>query len=562
MTNHPRPLIALACIAGNEQHQIERFIRSFAPICDFMQFVIARGNQPRDETENIIVQACSKIRKPFDIRVYKNKTDLPFVDDFGAARQMAWEHAAATYSKYLIWADSDDLLPETSIKAFRDAVQNGEQDIYLCPYHVRGSAQIVYRERMIRNDKCSSWQYPIHEQLKFNRDVTYKALHDAVIVHAPFERRAPSSERNLAILHEAVKDTARNFFYLQQECFGMNDFEGCKKYGNIALLAPSLEVMEKYEILLNLAQSYSNADSKKLASQAFSLMPDRRESLALLVNYSICDKDYEKANQLARLMMGIPKPAKTYWTMNHDWYGWKGIYLYTQTLRLVGRGREARNLELDQLHKSGGIKISLLHATRGRAAAALAARDIWLSRASKPMQIEHIYSMDGDDLQSKDILGGFHGFVSLNNGCVSAWNLAAKMSLGDVLIQLSDDWMPPMGWDEAILSRLDSDKEQVLAISDGHRKDSLLCMAILTRKYYEKHGLFHEGFESVYSDDYFTWLAYKNDAVVEARDLVFMHNNPYFQTGNFEADETYKRSNAPEKYERGKNLFDQLVKEP
>jgi hypothetical protein len=214
-------------------------------------------------------------------------------------------------------------------------------------------------------------------------------------------------------------------------------------------------------------------------------------------------------------------------------------------------------------------KISLLHASRGRYEQALAARRLWYSRAYDPANIEYLFSVDYDD---DTVPYGTKPFDSRdeytvrnyceNGGCVKAWNCVANACNGDILIQMSDDWTPQQDWDILIQERL-PEGEHVLAVSDGHRTDKLLCMAILTRARLNAQGgyLFNPAFKSVYSDDWFTHCAYRDGVVIEARDLVFKHNNPFFTTGNFDSDETYRRSNSPERYAEGKAIFERLKRE-
>jgi hypothetical protein len=107
-----------------------------------------------------------------------------------------------------------------------------------------------------------------------------------------------------------------------------------------------------------------------------------------------------------------------------------------------------------------------------------------------------------------------------------------------------------------IEKRLDISKPQVLRISDGYRKDELLCMAILTCKYYEQNGLFDPRFRNVYSDTDFTFRAAKNGAIVDARDISIVHHHPFFEDRPLDA--TYQRGNDPEEYERAKGIFEEL----
>ena len=190
---------------------------------------------------------------------------------------------------------------------------------------------------------------------------------------------------------------------------------------------------------------------------------------------------------------------------------------------------------------------------------AVATRDAWLNAASDPTRIEHIFAVDSDDPVSFEMAKQFVSVVSPAKSCVAAWNLAAAKAQGDILVQLSDDWIPCMGWDEGILQAAagrDPRTEQfVIAPNDGGRKDDLLCMAILSRARYEKQGhLFFEGYESVFSDNEFSHRAWGDGVVVDLRSsLTFQHMHPAF--GKAKMDETYAHNNTPERYKAGEALF-------
>jgi hypothetical protein len=212
------------------------------------------------------------------------------------------------------------------------------------------------------------------------------------------------------------------------------------------------------------------------------------------------------------------------------------------------------------LHEGATPRISLLHATRGRSTQAVSAREIWLNAAVHPSRIEHIFAVDEDDAVSVEMCKQFVSVVSSKKSCVAAWNMAARKARGDILVQLSDDWTPPIGWDQRLLDIVgerDAQKEQfVIAPSDGSRKDDLLCMAILSRARYEAQGseLFHEGYESVFSDNEFTHRAYKDNVVIDAREaLRFEHHHPAFGKGKMDA--TYAHNNTAERYKAGEALF-------
>jgi hypothetical protein len=125
---------------------------------------------------------------------------------------------------------------------------------------------------------------------------------------------------------------------------------------------------------------------------------------------------------------------------------------------------------------------------------------------------------------------------------------------------MSDDWTPVRHWDALICSKIgDSEAEKVLAISDGQRTDKLICMAILTRKRLLKQGnnLFHPDYQKsdgIYSDNEFTQRAYDDEVVVEAKDIVFTHEHPFF--GHGKADEQMLNHNKKEFYEMGRDIYE------
>ena len=232
----------------------------------------------------------------------------------------------------------------------------------------------------------------------------------------------------------------------------------------------------------------------------------------------------------------------------------KAMVLMSEPYDICGALEEARK-QMNVPSSTQNVKISLLHATRGRPIQAVKAKELWLQQAKYPERLEHLFAIDQDDEESKPLKDHAHIIQSENGYSVGAWNLAASRCSGDILIQLSDDWLPPEGWDELIASRLNIQCEEVLWIDDGNRKDDLMCMAILTRKYYLRHGLFDPAFKNVYSDDDFTLRAQKAVEVVDARDIQIKHDHPTIGVGK-SMDATYERGNQNSEYERAKAIFE------
>jgi len=434
------------------------------------------------------------------------------------------------------------------------------------PYHVNGDKQIVMRERMVKASIGSYWQHAIHEQLSFPDSVTYKIAKDAVFIHSPLHTKSGGRLRNVAILENEVKDTARNFFYLSQEYFQSGDERKFIRYANAALACPGLGTIERYEILLNLAQT-PGQDSRKLAAEAFAIMPDRREALALLCNYSIIDKDYPNALTLARKLMETDKPTRSYWSQNNEWYGWKGAELYRMCLRLTGDAAEA-DLEFDLNEDESRPVFSIIHATLDRPEKALQIREMWLSRARCPENVEYIFGLHSFDDSSVRLLSGLKHTVTDSKGAAINYDIAAGASTGQIIIQAQDDCYPPDGWDDALMTLIpDPSKPVFVATNDGQRDDALTVNSIMTRAYMAikaerdpgESGFFHRGYVTVFPDTENSFRAIQDadNGVCErivSREFVIYHDHPTYNPG-VPVDDTYRWENAPENYVIGERVF-------
>lgn len=203
-------------------------------------------------------------------------------------------------------------------------------------------------------------------------------------------------------------------------------------------------------------------------------------------------------------------------------------------------------------------RISLVHATRGRPVQARECRQKWMESAARPEQVEHVFAVDCDDEESIAKLADLKPHVVAENGggCVAAWNLAAAHVTGKILVQLSDDWIPLPRWDDILAERIGSTNQpRVLRISDGHRADDLFCMAIMTRSRMKQQGWFlPPAYTGIYSDDEFSFRAFEDGVIVDARDVVFTHAHPNYDD-SVPMDETYQRQNDNAKYAEAKKIF-------
>lgn len=547
--------LSLCVIAGNAESYISRFLEAFAPVADEICIVRAIGNQVHDGTLEIAKSAGCRVSEYFG----DSSLGWPHVDDFAAARNMACDMATGDW---LMWADTDDIITPDSIAQIRQLltdIDGKDVDGVLMRYVVPEDGVINWRERLWRKGSAR-WENPIHECLQFKDGSKQMRFDGAEIVHASETRHSSRDERNLRILENIPQETrtVSQKFHVFQSLIALDrNAEAVTKAVEFAQL-PDVGTNERYEAFFQLARLAEDEDTKQaMLLQALSTDPTRREAYGELGLANIIS-DPRAALGYTEAMMGLRMPQDAPWNLRRNYYGSLGVSLRAAALRVNNRSEEADAIETNHFIRHGA-KISLLHATRGRPAQAWKQRMEWLRTAHNADAIEHIFAIDSDDESSMPLVVARCIVNRIHAGPVGAWNAAAKVSKGKILVQLSDDFQPFPGWDTAILDAIgDTSKPTVLAVSDGARTDKLLCMAILTRaRYNQGEHLFHPEFFSMFSDNWFSHCAFRDDVVIDAREkITFEHRHPAF--GKAEMDETYARSNDPRNYQAGEATFKRL----
>jgi len=546
--------LSLCVIAGNVENQIGRFLDAFGPMGDEVIVVRAIGNQEPDNTLKIAKKHGCEIGE------YLNRnTEWAHVDDFAAARNTACGMATGDW---LMWADTDDVITPDSIAQIRrliDDIDGQDVDGVLMRYVIPEDGVINMRERIWRRGSAR-WENPIHECLAFRDGSNQMRFDGAEIIHASETRSASRDERNLRIL-ESIPEESRTIsqkFHVFQSLIALDRNQEATIKAVEFVQLDDVGTNERYEAFFQLARLAPDEGTKKaMLLQSLATDPTRREAYGELGLANIAT-DHNAALGWTEAMMALNIPQNPPWNLRRNYYGSLGIGLRASALRVNNRGEEADALEVNHFIRNGA-KISLIHATRGRPGLAWRQRMDWLRMAHNADSIEHIFSVDADDAESMPLIIAKSVVNSGKGGPVSAWNEAAKFCRGEVIIQMSDDFFPFPGWDTAILDAIgDASKPAVLAVSDGHRTDDLLCMAILTRARYKEQGhMFDPSFFSMFSDNWFTECAYRDGVVIDARDrITFEHRHPVF--GKAAMDATYARSNDPSNYEAGEAAIKKL----
>jgi hypothetical protein len=146
--------------------------------------------------------------------------------------------------------------------------------------------------------------------------------------------------------------------------------------------------------------------------------------------------------------------------------------------------------------------------------------------------------------------------------CVDGYNVAVEHATGQIIILNSDDMFPPEYWDAALLSLIhDVNADFVIHVSTGNPRDvDLITLQMLSARRYKRLGYaLYPEYQSLFADDEFTHHAYQDNAVVDARSLVFEHRHPGL--GKAMWDEVYAHENNPAFSAHGRELFERRKKE-
>lgn len=545
-------------------------------LADEIVVVRAIGAQAADDTVKALEEFAQRTALPLIVGEYRNRKehgDWPHVDDFAAARNQAWELATG---EWIMWADTDDRISRESCEVIRWmlSTKGDSFDMLRMPYTIPSQGISQLRERIVRRG-IGRWMHRVHECLEpVEAGKTWRVGDlEAEVVHDPGPRPpAGRNGRNLRILKSVPAeemDTSLRY-HLWSENFALGNDEDGIRAAMEFLEDANAGSAERYEAMLTLANYGTPEEKEQWLHLAYHECPDRREALAGLCAHALAVGKPDRGLSYARAMLALPMPAEQSWNLRRKFWGWAGEHEHGRAMRAAGFVQRADVDEMNRFLRAGA-KISLLHATRGRALKAMEARIRWLDLAAEPDAVEHIFALDADDEQGP-LLCTFRHIVQKSGGPVGAWNLAARISHGKVLVQMSDDFVPPLHWDRILWERLSGaveenvegvsedwwKEEKVLRVSDGNRTDGLLVLGIVTRGWYARRGvLFHPRFFSMFSDNWLTMEADRAGAIVEAKDVVFEHLHPAF--GKAEMDATYARSNALLHYATGQMVLKQLM---
>jgi hypothetical protein len=187
-------------IVRDEAETLARCLKSVQPLADEI-IIVDTGS--RDGTADIA--------RDFTDHVY----DFPWIDDFSAARNFAFEHATGDY---VMWLDADDVLDPPDLAALKTlkVEMDGTVDTYMVKYNIAFDSAgrpsfSFYRERILRRCPAARFVGVVHEVVTPFGKIVYA---DAAVSHRKVKASAPG--RNLAIYEKAL---ARGHAFSPRERF-------------------------------------------------------------------------------------------------------------------------------------------------------------------------------------------------------------------------------------------------------------------------------------------------------------------------------------------------------
>lgn len=203
--------VSLCMIVRNEEQVLGRCLSC---VKDFADEIIIVDTGSNDKTK--------EIASLFTDQIY----DFPWIDDFAAARNFAFQKGTGDY---LFWLDADDVITEEEQKKLMKLKMRLDQekpDVVMMKYAVgydgSGSPSFFfYRERLLRRCERAVWKGRIHEVIEpFGKTVR----EDILIEHRKIGTGDP--DRNLRIFEKMIREkgkitglTAREHYYYGKELY-------------------------------------------------------------------------------------------------------------------------------------------------------------------------------------------------------------------------------------------------------------------------------------------------------------------------------------------------------
>lgn len=211
--------------------------------------------------------------------------------------------------------------------------------------------------------------------------------------------------------------------------------------------------------------------------------------------------------------------------------------------------------------------ISIIHPSRGRVVMSNETISKWIISASKTIPIEYILSVDETDPELNSYINGFEALrillansnvslsiiINLNNTAIEAINVAAKQTVNDLIIVVSDDFDCFQNWDLFLQEKLAGKSDYIVKTSDGIQP-ILITLPIMDRVYYNRFGyVYYNEYKHMFCDTEMTDVGHILGRVVDlqSNDHKFIHK--HYIAGHMQKDAINIKNDAT--WNQGENIY-------
>ena len=445
------PLISLALIVGpNEGELVARLIKSCAGLWDEVVVVSACG---KNDAQSVRICAQEAAGEALVWGEYQNSpehADWPHIDNFAAARNMAFNLATG---KYVVWFDADDLLDPGQAKLHRDAVLVREQakegwEILVTRYDVQNSGmRDNRRERIFRRQPDGTlpaiWERAVHERVKPVPGLGVGLADHLVVIHAPNTCKKNSSDRNKRILGTLLQHTGMNLYYLAQEGYLRGLYQESIGPTLLGLEHPDLGETERYQLFCMAGvMCADHVKKRKYLGMGIARCPTRREAYGHLATLLIDEGNFSEAVRLLNMVETLPRPPGVIWNLDAKWYGHLPKLLIEQCLRAVGQTADADRCLRENFRGNWG-QITIVF--NGPFQDAFRLQKFFMDTSDNPAAIQYLFITDpGTEIAGKRI------------HIVKDAEEATAAALGRILLFVKcekDTACPPLRWDVDLITQ-------------------------------------------------------------------------------------------------------------
>lgn len=305
--------ISLCMIVKNEEDVIARCLDSVQDIADEIIVVDTGSN---DCTKEIVQKYTHKLY------------DFPWINDFSAARNFAFNLAT---QDYILWLDADDVILETDrekllvLKNTLDPSIDSVTMHYHLAHDEKGNiTSSLRRNRLVKRGNCFKWIGAVHEYLEVGGFIVNS---DIAITHCAIHH---DSDRNLHIYAERMAKgevfSPRDLYYYANELYEHSKHEDAITFYQKFLNTKQGWVEDNIAACGKAADCFLalNSPEKHLEYiyKSFDYDTPRAEFCCRLGFYYLQKNLLKQAVFWYKIASELEKPADCWGMMNHACWTW------------------------------------------------------------------------------------------------------------------------------------------------------------------------------------------------------------------------------------------------